>query len=96
MAEKEFPLNEVEDELLIGCVIMENGELDGVRILKGKVPSVNQFFIETMEALPGEWEPAILDGKKVRYFITMPVSLKNDTPLLQNVELTPGGQIFWN
>lgn len=96
MAEKEFPLNEVEDELILGCVIMETGELDGVRILKGKVASVNQFFIETMEALPGQWEPAILDGKKVRYFITMPISLKNDTPLLQNFEMTPGGQIFWD
>ncbi len=96
MTEKEFPLNEVEDELLIGFVIMESGELDGIRILKGKVPSVNQFFIECMEALPGQWEPAILDGKKVRYFITMPVSLKNDTPLLQDVEYTKGGQLFWN
>ncbi len=96
MTEKEFPLNEVEDELLIGFVIMETGELEGVRILKGKVASVNQFFIETMEALPGLWEPARLDGKKVRYFITMPVSLKNDTPLLQDVEYTKGGQLFWN
>lgn len=96
MAEQEFPLNEVEDELLIAFVIMETGELKGVRILKGKVESVNQFFIKTLEALPGEWEPAILEGQKVRYFITMPISLKDDSPTLQNFELTPGGQIFWN
>lgn len=96
MVEKAFPLNEVHDEILVGCVIMESGQLEGVRILKGKVESVNNFFIETFEALPGTWEPALLDGKPVRYFITMPIALINDVPSLQNLELTPGGQLFWN
>jgi hypothetical protein len=96
MVEKAFPLNEVHDELLVGFVIRETGALDGVRILKGKVESVNNFFIEIFQALPGEWEPALLDGKPVRYFITMPIALINDVPSLQNLELTPGGQVFWN
>ncbi len=96
MAEEKFPLHEVEDELLLGCVILENGELTGVRVLKGKVESVNQFFTSTLEKLPGKWNPAILEGDTVRYFITMPISLMNNAPLLQSVELTKGGQIFWN
>lgn len=96
IAEEKFPVHEINDDILIGCVIMETGELSGVRILKGKVPSVNEFFRETMEMLPGNWEPAMLNDEKVRYFITMPVSLKNDTPTLKYLELTPGGQLFWN
>lgn len=96
IAEEEFPVHEINDDILIGCVIMETGELKGVRILKGRVPSVNDFFRQTLELLPGTWEPAELDGRKVRYFITMPITLNNDVPTLKYLELTPGGQLFWN
>lgn len=96
MAEKRLPVNEIQDEVLIGGVVLENGELTGIRILKGRVKSVNDFFTETFESLPGKWEPAVLDGKAVRYFITFPVNFYNEIPMLQHVELTPGGQMFWH
>lgn len=96
IAEENFPVHEINDDILLSWVIMETGELTGVRVLKGKIKSVNDFFKSSMELLPGTWEAAELDGRKVRYLITMPISLNNDVPLLNYVELTPGGQLFWS
>lgn len=96
MAKARLPIDNIQDELIIGAVVMETGELSGVKIVKGRVPSVNQFFIESIESLPGKWKPAVLNGEKVRYFIQIPINFKNNLPEIQNVELTKGGQLFWN
>ena len=95
IAEKNLPVTEIQDELLIGWVITKGGNIDGVRILMGRVESVNVFFVETIESAPGKWEPALLDGDKVNYFITMPVNFKNTVPLVQNVEIS-GGTLHWD
>ena len=95
MKEKEFPLHEVEDEIIVGGVVMENGQLEGIRILKGRVESVNAFFTEAFKELPGRWQPAELHGEVVRCFITIPINLINDAPVLQTFELA-GPQIFWS
>ena len=95
IAEKKLPVTEIQDELLIGWVITKDGNIDGVRILKGRVESVNAFFVETIESAPGKWEPALLDGDKVNYFITMPVNFKNTVPLVQNIEIS-GGTLHWD
>ena len=95
MKEEAFPLHEVEDEIIVGGVVMENGRLEGVRILKGKVKSVNAFFTDVFSNLPGKWQPAELNGEVVRCFIRIPINLIDNTPTLQNVELTSDGQIFW-
>lgn len=96
IVEKEIPVTEIQDEILIGAVILASGELTGVVILKGRVQSLNEFFVETFSRLPGNWKPAVLDGKAVNYFITFPMNFINDIPSLQSVELTPGGQLFWS
>lgn len=97
MVKEKLPMHEIQDEVLVGGVVLETGQLTGIRIMKGKVESVNDFFRSTFESLPGEWEPAVLNGKKVRYFITFPVNFINQVPSLQHLELTPGGgQLLWH
>lgn len=94
--EFELPVHEISDQVVIGAVIMETGELTGIKVLKGKVPSVNALLAETMKNLPGKWEPARLNGEVVRYFIEIPFNFSNDVSQLQFLEFSKDGQqLFW-
>ncbi|MFC2111633.1 hypothetical protein ACFLTA_00045 [Bacteroidota bacterium] len=95
IAEEKLPVTEIQDELLIGWVVTEQGTVGSVVILMGRVESVNNFFLNTISSLPGEWEPAVLNGQKVNYFITMPVNFTNAVPIVQNISLT-GGMLMWD
>jgi hypothetical protein len=95
IAEENLPVTEIQDELLIGWIVTDKGSVGEVVILQGRVKSVNDFFKRTIASLPGEWEPAELNGEKVNYFITMPVTFSNTVPMLQNVDYA-GGMLMWN
>lgn len=95
IVEEKLPVSQIQDEVLIGWVITEKGTIGEVISLKGRVESVNSFFIETISSLPGEWEPAVLNGRKVRYFITMPINFTNAVPNLQNLDYS-SGMLFWD
>jgi hypothetical protein len=94
IGEEQLPVTEIQDELLIGWVVTSEGKIGNVIILQGKVESVNDFFLRTISSLPGEWEPAVLAGNEVNYFITMPVNFTNAVPTLQNFGYS-GGMIMW-
>jgi hypothetical protein len=97
IAEVELPIHEINDKVVIGAVVMESGELTGIKVLEGKIPSVNSFLAETMELLPGKWEPAQLNGEEVRYFIEIPFNFSNELSTLQYLEFSKDGQqLFWN
>ena len=97
IAEVELPVHEINDKVVIGAVVMETGELAGIKVLKGKVPSVNSFLAETMQLLPGKWEPAQLNGEAVRYFIEIPFNFNNELSRFQFLEFSKDGQqLFWN
>ena len=97
IAEVELPVHEINDEVVIGAVVMETGELAGIKVLKGKVPSVNSFLAETMQLLPGKWEPAQLNGEAVRYFIEIPFNFNNELSRFQFLEFSKDGQqLFWS
>lgn len=97
IAEVELPIHEINDKVIIGAVVMETGELAGIKVVDGKIPSVNSFLAETMELLPGKWEPAKLNGEVVRYFIEIPFNFSNELSTLQYLEFSKDGQqLFWN
>ena len=92
----EVPVTEVNDVIVIGAVVLETGELTGVRLVQGRLPDINEFFLETLELLPGEWMPAFLNGVPVRYFMEISFNLSKDIPLLQTLDFTKSGQMFWD
>lgn len=97
IAEEELPIHEINDKVVIGAVVMETGELAGIKVLDGKIPSVNSFLAETMALLPGKWVPAQLNGEVVRYFIEIPFNFSNELSTLQYLEFSKDGQqLFWN
>ena len=90
----DFP--EINDRVVIGAVVLESGELSGVKVLEGSLASVNAFFKETVEALPGGWNPAILNGEPVRSFIQIPFNISKNLSSIRYLKLSNDGQIFWH
>ena len=83
-------LSEINDVVEVGWVIMENGQMDGVIPLSGKSRQLNQLIVNTIAGMPGEWQPAMLDGKAVRYFISVPLNFSHSEASFQELELSSG------
>jgi hypothetical protein len=96
LAKYDLPVHDVSDLVIIGAVVMESGELAGVKVLEGKVQSVNEFFKSTIELLPGDWEPARLNGEPVRCFIRFPFNINKNASSIQFLQLSKDGQLFWH
>lgn len=91
----DIDLTQIQDMVEVAWVIMENGEMDGVFILSGSYQELNQILVKTIAEMPGEWQPAILDGKAVRYFITVPLNFSHLASRFQDLELS-GGVMHYN
>jgi hypothetical protein len=83
-------LNEFQDDVLIGLVIMENGELKAPVALRGKSGRLTETLVQIVRDLPGKWDPALLDGEPVRYFMTLPITISHRDITFQNVEVSSG------
>jgi hypothetical protein len=89
MASK-IDLSQVQDRVIIGWVVMETGELDGVIVLEGKISQLNSILVSIIRELPGSWEPALLEGSPVRYFMSIPVNFEHKGASFQELELSSG------
>ena len=90
LTESKLDLTQIEDVVVIGWVVMETGQLDGVIALKGKSNQLNQFLVNTIIKLPGYWTPALLDGSPVRYFMSIPLNFMQRDVNFQELELSDG------
>ncbi len=90
IGELKINLDEYDDKVVIGWVVMENGSIDGVIALEGKSDQLNQLLVEIIARIPGEWEAAILDGKPVRYFMSIPLNITHDEVNFQDLEFSMG------
>jgi hypothetical protein len=64
----------VTGNLLLGFVVMETGEIKGIRVLKSLSPQINGIAVSAIQTLDGIWKPARLNGKPVRYFQLFPIN----------------------
>lgn len=90
LADSKIDLSLIEDEVVIGWVVMETGDIDGVIALQGKSGELNRFLVETIKEIPGKWEPAMLNGSRVRYFMSIPLNFRQSNIRFQDVELSSG------
>ena len=90
LAESKLDLTQIEDQVVIGWVVMENGNLEGAIALKGKSRQLNQILVNIMAELPGYWTPAILNGEKVRYFMSIPLNFMQRNANFQDIEFSSG------
>lgn len=66
----------IEGSLIVGFVVMENGTLDGIKIIQGLGPEINTAVFNSIStlALRGNWTPAKLNGQTIRYFQIFPIN----------------------
>ena len=91
----DIDLTQIQDVVEVGWVVMENGDMDGVIALSGRSLQLNQFIVNTIDEMPGAWQPAMLNGKAVRYFISVPLNFQQNEINFQELELS-SGTLFYN
>jgi hypothetical protein len=64
----------ISGTVTIGFVVMENGTIDGIRVVKGLGPSVNAVAYDAFKTLEGSWTPAKLNNQTVKFFQSFPIN----------------------
>lgn len=88
-------LTKLEGSILIGFVIMEDGSLKGIRVLKGLNSTLDNISVLALQSLPGNWTPARIDGKPVRYFQLFPINFIHWETRFESVEFN-GSTLHWD
>lgn len=88
--DSDIDLSQIQDVVELGWVVMENGEIEGIITLSGRSRLLNEFLVNTLAGMPGEWQPAMLDGKTIRYFISIPLNFEQLEVNFQDLELSSG------
>jgi hypothetical protein len=94
LSDSEWDLSQIQDEVVIGWVVMENGEMAGVRALQGKSRVLNEYLVQVITGMPGNWEPAMLDGSPVRYFMSIPLNFISRDVNFQEMGFA-AGQLYY-
>lgn len=87
-------ISEVEGRLVVGFVVMENGEIEGIRIEKGINLALNNMALQAFYTLPEKWVPAKLNQEYVRYYQLFPINFiykEYDFDLLE----LKGSMLYW-
>lgn len=83
-------LNQISDRVVIGWVILEDGSLEGFHTISGVFSQLNKTLISLIKEMPGEWQPAMLNGKPVRFYMNMPFNFIDRTENFETLELSTG------
>ncbi|MFY9154297.1 MAG: energy transducer TonB [Prolixibacteraceae bacterium] len=67
-------ITSISGSLIIGFAVMEDGKIEGLKIIKGLGPNINNVAFNTFANMKGEWTPAKLNNKTVRYFQVFPIN----------------------
>jgi hypothetical protein len=85
----------VTGNLLLGFVVMETGEIAGIRVLKGLSPQIDGIAVKALQTLNGIWKPARLNGRIVRYFQLFPINFIRKESTFSYMEFN-GAIIFYD
>ena len=95
LAESNLDISQVADNVIIGWVVMENGEAAGFHTLAGVYKELNTLLISLIKEIPGSWVPASLNGEAVRYYMQIPFNFIDRTEQFDNLELN-SGILIWD
>ena len=85
----------VSGSLILGFVVMESGEIKGVRVMKSMGEQINKIAVFALQTLIGKWTPASLQGKPVRYFQLYPINFILKESTFHYMEFN-GAMIYYN
>jgi len=77
-------------EIEVGFVVTEDGEIGGLRLLKGINNKINRLVLSAFQTLEGEWKPARLKGKNVRYLQKFPINFMGNRTKFEFIDFQAG------
>jgi len=80
----------ISGTLIVAFVILENGKLDGLKIIKGLGSSINTAAYQSFLSLNGEWKPAKLNNRDVSYYFSFPINFINKQQSFEFAEMRKG------
>lgn len=87
-------LSQLEGRIVVGFVITEKGNIKGIRIEQGIGSELNNIAVQAMTSLLGEWQPARLHGKEVRFYQLFPINFIYHQADFDFLELK-GSTLYW-
>ncbi len=90
----DFDLATVEGRILVGFVVKTDGTIDGIRIIKGIAPTVNQIALNAFQTVEGAWTPAKIENDDVNYFQVFPINFIYNVYDFETLELK-GSMLYW-
>jgi hypothetical protein len=87
-------LSQLEGRIVVGFVVMENGTIKGIRIEQGIASQLNNIAVQAMNSLLGEWQPARLNGKEVRFYQLFPINFIYHQADFDFLEMK-GSMLYW-
>lgn len=83
-------ISSITGKLAVGFVVMQDGTIDGIKLLKGVGNEINEVTLEAFKSLPGKWTPAKLKNEPVRYFQVFPINFITNEIHVEFAELRGG------
>lgn len=74
---RQVDLSHYAEKIVLGWVIDESGEIEGIHVAKSIYPGLSDLLVEIIEEIPSDWRPATLNGKEVNYYMQFPINFKN-------------------
>jgi TonB family protein len=66
--------NGIYGRVYVQFVITEDGNMDGVRVIRGVAPVLDEAAIQIIKSINTKWKPGYIDGKKVRVAYGVPIN----------------------
>lgn len=92
--ESEFDLTTVEGRIVVGFVVLKNGEIGGVRIITGLAGSLDYIAAQAFNSIEGTWTPAQLNNESVNYLQLFPINFIYTKYDFDYLELK-GSMLYW-
>lgn len=95
LEESGLDLTALMGNMVLGFVVMETGDLAGVRVIEGFNPRLNEVAVTALRSLGLKWQPAQLNGRPVRYFQLFPINFIYKEANFQSLDFD-GWMIHYN
>ena len=80
----------ISGSIKIGFVVMEDGTIQGIKVIKGLGPVINSVALDSFSTLVGTWTPAKLNNQTVRYYQVFPINFIDKENRIQFAEMRGG------
>ncbi len=73
--------NDIQGRVLLRFIVMEDGQVDSVTVMRGVSPGLDREAVRVVKALP-KFKPGTQQGKPVRVYFNLPIvyKLQNSNP----------------